>query len=90
MGSCYSGDHIAEDHTHSDITTHNFEEPEQKYHLGTASNILPGWGLGGMVDVAFFTDHEHTQSNYFRCFGLTLSLPKSRRQNFRLQFFKKF
>ena len=22
MGSCYSGDHIAEDHTHNDLTTY--------------------------------------------------------------------
>ena len=47
MSSCYSGDHIAEDHTYSDITTHSFEEPEQKYHLGTASNILLGLRGGG-------------------------------------------
>ena len=26
MGSCYSGDHIAEDHIHTDITTCNIEE----------------------------------------------------------------
>ena len=38
MGSCYSGDHIAEGHTHTDITTCNIEEPQKKYRLGTVSN----------------------------------------------------
>lgn len=34
MDSCHSGDHIAEDHTHTDITACNIEELEQKYQLG--------------------------------------------------------
>ena len=44
MGNCYSGDHISEDHTHTDITTCNIEEPKQKYLLGTVSYRL----LGGL------------------------------------------
>ena len=32
MGSSYSGDHIAEDHIHSDITM---------YHLGTTTEVPP-------------------------------------------------
>ena len=39
MGNCYSIDHIAEDHIHTDITC-NIEEPQQKYRLGTVSNRL--------------------------------------------------
>ena len=38
MSSCYSGHHIAEDHVHTDITTRNNEEPQQKYRLRTVSN----------------------------------------------------
>ena len=47
MGSCYSGDHIAGDHIHTDITTFNTEEPKQKYCLGMVSNRLLGGGGGG-------------------------------------------
>ena len=43
MGNCYSTDHIAEDHIHTDITC-NTEELQQKYCLGTVSNRL----LGGL------------------------------------------
>ena len=39
MGNCYSIDHNAEDHIHTDIT-YNIEEPQQKYRLGTVSNRL--------------------------------------------------
>ena len=39
MGNCYSIDHIAVDHIHTDITC-NIEEPQQKYRLGTVSNKL--------------------------------------------------
>ena len=42
MGSCFSSDHIAEDHIHTDITTCNIEEPQQKYRIGTVSNKLQG------------------------------------------------
>ena len=45
MGNCYSADHIAEDHIHTDITC-NTEEPQQKYRLGTVSNRLVGGGGG--------------------------------------------
>ena len=41
MGNCYSTDHIAKDHIHTDITC-NTEEPQQKYRLGTVSNRLLG------------------------------------------------
>ena len=47
MSSCYSGDHIAKDHIHTDITTCNIEEPQQKYRLGTVSNRLLEVGRGG-------------------------------------------
>ena len=52
MGSCNSGDHIAEDHIHMDITICNVEKPQQKYPLGTevppgtVSNRLLGGGGG--------------------------------------------
>ena len=35
MGSCYSGDHIAGDYIHTDITACNIEEPQQNYSLRT-------------------------------------------------------
>ena len=38
MGSCYSFDHIAQDHIHTDITPCNFEEPQQKHGPGIVSN----------------------------------------------------
>ena len=39
MGSSYSGDYIARDHKHSDITiSNNIEEPQQKYRIETVSN----------------------------------------------------
>ena len=41
MGNCYSTDHIAEDHIHTDITS-NIEEQQQKYRPGTVSNRLLG------------------------------------------------
>ena len=50
IGSCCSGDLIAEIHIHTDITIYNIEEPQQKYHLGTASNrffFFLGGGGGG-------------------------------------------
>ena len=36
MGSCYSGDRIAEDNTG---ITYNFEKPQQKYRLGKVSSL---------------------------------------------------
>ena len=42
MGRCYSGDHIAQGHIHTDIKTGNIEEPQQKYRVGTVSNRLLG------------------------------------------------
>ena len=44
MGSCYSGNHNAEDHIHMDIITCNIEEPQLEYRLGTVNNKL----LGGL------------------------------------------
>ena len=41
MGSCHSGDYIAGDHIHTDITTCNIEVSQQKYRLGTVSNRIP-------------------------------------------------
>ena len=46
MGSCYSADHIAEDHIHTDITC-NIEEPRQKRHLGTEVIDCVGEGEEG-------------------------------------------
>ena len=43
MGNCYSTYHIAEDHTHKDITC-NTEEPQQKCCLQKVSNIKVGVG----------------------------------------------
>ena len=40
MGSCYSGDHIAEDHIYMDIATCINEEPQHKYRLGTKTEVL--------------------------------------------------
>ena len=51
MGSCYSGDHIAEDDIHMGITTCNTEEAQQTYCLGTVNNRLPGWVEGGLESV---------------------------------------
>ena len=45
MGSCHSGDHVAEDHIHTDISKRNIEEPQQKCRLGMASNRLLGSDL---------------------------------------------
>ena len=47
MGSCYIGDHIAEDSLQTDITICNIEKPQQKYHLGTVSDRLKRGGIGG-------------------------------------------
>ena len=54
MGSSYSGDHIAEDHINTDITTCNIEKPQHKciYRLETVSNrLLVGGGGGGLKQV---------------------------------------
>ena len=49
MGSCYSGDHIARDHTHKDRTTCNIVEPQQKYCFGTIRNKLLGVEAGATM-----------------------------------------
>ena len=49
MGSCYTGDHFAGGHIHTDITTCNTEKYQQKYRLGTVSYRLTGRG-GGLGD----------------------------------------
>ena len=38
MGNYYSGEHIAEDHILTDLTTCNIEELKQKHCLGTDRN----------------------------------------------------
>ena len=43
IGNCYSADHIAEDHKHTDITC-NTEEPQQKYRIGKVSYSILGGG----------------------------------------------
>ena len=40
MDSCYTADHTAGDHIHTDITTCNTKRPKQKYHLGNVSKWL--------------------------------------------------
>ena len=40
MDSCYSGDRIAEDHIHMDITTCNIEKSQKQNRLETISNRL--------------------------------------------------
>ena len=47
MSSCYSGAiHFARYHIHTDKTTMDDEEPQQKYLLGTASNkCMDGFNL---------------------------------------------
>ena len=47
MGDCYSTDHIAEDHIHTNIHVYNIKESQQKYRLGTVTNRLLGGGRGG-------------------------------------------
>ena len=44
MDNCYSVDHIAEDHIQTNIICNTEEVSQQKYHLGTVSNRLPGGG----------------------------------------------
>ena len=46
MGYCYSIDHIAEDHIHTDITC-NIEEPQQKYRVGVMLPKAIKHGLQG-------------------------------------------
>ena len=62
MGNCYSGDHIAVHHKHSDIATCNTEEPQQKCPHGTVSNRLLGcaWGEGlGHVKLVLLDPNPH-------------------------------
>ena len=50
MVSCYSGDHIAEDHIDTDIIICKSEESQQKCRLGTVSNrYLRGGGLKHVI-----------------------------------------
>ena len=41
MGHCYSGDYIAAEYIHTDITTCNTQEPQQKYRLGRS--VIDNW-----------------------------------------------
>ena len=50
MGNCYSADHIAGDHIHTDITC-NMEEPQQKFRLGTVSNRLIGANYANYANI---------------------------------------
>ena len=43
MGSCHSGDHIAEYHIHTDITISTTEEPQQKSAL--ERSVIDYWGI---------------------------------------------
>ena len=49
MSNRYLGDHIAGDHIHTDITTGNIEEPQQKFCQGTVS--IDYWEGGGFKQV---------------------------------------
>ena len=42
MGSCYSGDHITDDHIHMEIKRCNIEETQKKNRLGMVSKRLLG------------------------------------------------
>ena len=44
MGSCYSDDHIAGDHIHTDITTCNIEEHSRSTAL--ERSVIDNWGGG--------------------------------------------
>ena len=46
MGNCYSLDHIAEDHIHTDITC-DIKEPHQKYRL--EQSVIDYWGAPKLV-----------------------------------------
>ena len=55
MDSCYTGDHTAEDHIHTDITC-NTEELRRKFRLGTGDKNYwvrrwCGWGLNNLYFV---------------------------------------
>ena len=47
IGQLHTRDHITEGHMHTDITTCNIEQPQQKCRLRTVSNRLQGEGGGG-------------------------------------------
>ena len=64
MGDCYSADHIAEDHIHTDIT-YKIEEPQQMYRLGTVSNRL----LGGLKHVLLDPNPDPKLLQWFKTFG---------------------
>ena len=69
MGRCYSGDHIARDHIHTDITTCNIGEPQQKYRLGTVSNRLLAWEVRGGGDLIWFTGYKPLLLQKLETFG---------------------
>ena len=46
MGSCYSGDHIARDNIHTDITTYNIVEPRKCNALERSIKDYLGGGGG--------------------------------------------
>ena len=49
MGSCYSADHIAGDHIHTDITC-NIKEPQQKLEQSVIDYL--GWVGRGLKHVS--------------------------------------
>ena len=55
-----AGDHIAGDHTHTDITIGNIEELQQKYRPGTVSNRLLG-NKYVLLDLDPRTLHKNTE-----------------------------
>ena len=64
MGNCYSADHTAEDHIHTDITC-NIEETQQRYRLGTVSKRL----LGGLKLVLLDPNPRSYLLQWFKTFG---------------------
>ena len=55
MDNSCTGYYTAEDHIHTDITTFNTEETQQKYRLGTVSERLLGVAAGCLKAFLFYT-----------------------------------
>ena len=56
MARSYSGNHIAGDHTYTNITKCNIAEPQMKYVLEWA--VIDYWGGGGGGGVQYVLLHR--------------------------------